>query len=118
MALVGRNGNIEDNGARLAVFGSGLIAGLATAFCSSIWFSAVEGEVYAMSTFFTALTFWAAIKWYHLPNTIDNDRWLVFTVYAAGLSIGVHLLSILTFPALALFYYFKKFIVIFKIYSF
>lgn len=109
MALVGREGTVEDPGAKITLLGSGLIAGLATAFCSSIWFSAVEGEVYAMSTFFTALTFWSAMKWYNLPDTRDNDRWLVFTVYAAGLSIGVHLLSILTFPALALFYYFKKY---------
>ena len=93
----------------IALAGSGIVAGLATAFCSSIWFSAVEGEVYAMSTFFTALTFWSMIKWYSLPDTPKTDRWLVFTIYAAGLSIGVHLLSLLTFPALALFYYFKKY---------
>lgn len=109
MALVGRDGEIEDTGSRIAVLGAGLIAGLTTAFATSIWFSAVEGEVYAMSTFFTTLTLWAAMKWYHLPDTKDADRWIVFTVYAAGLSIGVHLLSILTFPALALFYYFKKY---------
>ena len=87
---------------------AGIIAGLATAFSSSIWFSAVEGEVYAMSTFFTALTVWAVIKWYSLPNEGKHDKWLVFSAYSAGLSIGVHLLSLLTFPALALFVYFKK----------
>jgi len=96
-------------GQTFAVLGAGLVAGLATAFCTSIWFSAVEGEVYAMSTFFTALTLWSVIKWYHLPDQPDSDRWLIFAVYAAGLSIGVHLLSLLTFPALALFYYFKKY---------
>ncbi len=97
------------SGQEIALLGSGVIAGLATAFSTSIWFSAVEGEVYAMSTFFTALTLWAVIKWYNLPDKPDSDRWLVFAIYSAGLSIGVHLLSILTFPALALFYYFKKY---------
>ncbi len=88
---------------------AGLVGGLTTAFCTSIWFSAVEGEVYALSTFFTILTFWASIKWYDLPNTKSNDRWLVFVALSAGLSIGVHLLSILTFPAVALLYYYKKY---------
>ncbi len=93
----------------IATAGGGLVAGLATAFASSVWFSAVEGEVYAMSTFFTALTLWAVVKWYALPDNAQNDRWILFAVYAAGLSMGVHLLSLLTFPALALFYYFKKY---------
>ena len=88
---------------------AGIAAGLSTAFASSVWFSAVEGEVYALSTFFTAMTFWAAMKWYSLPDEPQHDRWLVFSVYSAGLSIGVHLLSILIFPAVALLYYFKKY---------
>ena len=108
MAMVGRGGT-TDSSQNLALAGAGLATGMAMTFCSSIWFSAVEGEVYAMSTFFTCLTLWSMIKWYNLPDTPSNDRWLVFTVYAAALSIGVHLLSLLTFPALALFYYFKKF---------
>ncbi|MCB0704055.1 MAG: DUF2723 domain-containing protein [Saprospiraceae bacterium] len=108
LALVGRD--VEpDQGQQYATIFAGVVAGLTTAFCTSIWFSAVEGEVYAMSTFFTALTFWATTRWYYLPDTPKTDRWLVFIVYAAGLSIGVHLLSLLTFPALALFYYFKKY---------
>ncbi len=108
LALVGRDGEL-DMPQSIAVLGGGLVAGLCTAFCSSIWFSAVEGEVYAMSTFFTALTVWAVMKWYNLPDNSNSDRWLLFAVYAAGLSTGVHLLSLLTFPALALFYYFKKY---------
>jgi hypothetical protein len=107
MALVGREGELT-TGQGIAVLGGGVVAGLTTAFASSIWFSAVEGEVYALSTFFTCLTLWATLKWYQLPNTADADRWLVFAMFAAALSIGVHLLSLLTFPALALFYYFKK----------
>ncbi len=108
LAMFGRE-NEPDGSESLVLCGAGLVAGLTTAFCSSVWFSAVEGEVYAMSTFFTALTFWSIIKWYNLPDTASNDRWVVFAIYAAGLSMGVHLLSLLTFPALALFYYFKKY---------
>jgi hypothetical protein len=108
LALVGREGEL-DQGQSWATAGAGLVAGLSTAFATSVWFSAVEGEVYAMSTFFTTLTLWSMMKWYTLPDNQTADRWLLFTVYSAGLSIGVHLLSILTLPALALFYYFKKY---------
>jgi hypothetical protein len=107
LALNGRDGE-PGTGDQIALAAAGLVAGLGTAFCTSIWFSAVEGEVYAMSTFFTALTLWATVKWYALPDDPQNDRWLIFAVYMAGLSIGVHLLSILTFPALAMFFYFKR----------
>ena len=95
-------------GQKYALGASGLCAGLATAFTSSIWFSAVEGEVYAMSTMFTALTFWAVAHWYELDDKPTHDRWLVFAAFSAGLSIGVHLLSLLTFPAITLLYYLKK----------
>jgi hypothetical protein len=96
-------------GQDIAIAGSGLVAGLATAFCTSVWFSAVEGEVYAMSLFFTCLTAWAMVRWYAKPDTPEADRWLLFALFASGLSIGVHLLSILTIPAMAIFYYFKKY---------
>ncbi len=108
LAIVGRDEELE-GATRIANALSGLVAGLATTFATSIWFSAVEGEVYAMSTFFTALTFWSAVKWYALPESHKSDRWLLFSLYAVGLSIGVHLLSILTLPAVALLYYFKKY---------
>jgi len=108
IGMVGRDGT-TDEGQNIALSLGGLATGLATAFASSIWFSAVEGEVYAMSTMFTAMTYWAAVKWYYLPNGKDADRWLVLSIFAAGLSIGVHLLSLLTFPAIALLYYFKKY---------
>ncbi|MBK8721791.1 MAG: DUF2723 domain-containing protein [Saprospiraceae bacterium] len=108
LALVGREGE-PNQSQTIALAFSGLVAGLAMAFSTSIWFSAVEGEVYAMSTFFTCLTIWSIIKWYNLPDDPSADRWILFSIYAAGLSIGVHLLSLLTFPALALFYYFKKY---------
>ena len=109
LALVGRREDLSV-GEDIAVAGAGLVAGLAGAFATSVWFSAVEGEVYAMSTFFSALVVWAATKWYSIPDDKDPkvDRWLVFAVFAAGLSIGVHLLSLLAFPAIAMLYYFKR----------
>ena len=103
IAMVGRAGD-PDNGQTIALAFAGLAAGLATAFSVSIWFSAVEGEVYALSTFFTALTLWATIHWYHQPDEPKYDKWLIFAIYSSGLSLGVHLLSILTFPALAFFF--------------
>lgn len=108
LSLVGRSGtpNQTEN---IVIAAAGIAAGLAAAFCTSIWFSAVEGEVYALSTFFTALVVWSMVKWYHLPDSPQADRWIVFAIYMAGLSTGVHLLSLLTFPALALLYYFKKY---------
>ena len=107
IALNGRE-NEPSSSEFIALAGAGIAAGMATAFATSIWFSAVEGEVYAMSTMFTTLTLWTMIKWYNQPDTPEADRWMQLSVYAAGLSTGVHLLSLLTFPALALFYYFKK----------
>lgn len=107
LSLLGRNSEPEGF-TSIAVAGAGLVAGLSSAFITSVWFSAVEGEVYAMSSFFTAMTLWATLKWYNLPDTAEADKWLVFAFYSIALSIGVHLLSLLTLPALAMFYYFKK----------
>jgi hypothetical protein len=107
LMLVGRGGEPE-GGQAIAILLAGLVAGLVTAFTSSVWFSAVEGEVYSMSTFFTCMTLWSVLKWYNLPDEAEHDRWLVFAFYSIALSIGVHLLSLLTLPALAMFYYFKK----------
>lgn len=108
ISLAGRQGD-TDAAQNIALAGAGLVAGLSTAFCTSIWFSAVEGEVYAMSTMFTTLVVWGMSKWYGLPDEMENDRWIVFSLFMAGLSIGVHLLSLLTLPAMALLYYFKKY---------
>ena len=89
---------------------AGLVAGLTTLFATSIWFSAVEGEVYAMSTAFTAMVFWAMLKWYHADDTNPLvDKWLILVALLIGLSIGVHLLSLLTIPALSMLYYYKKY---------
>ena len=107
LSLVGRDEELN-SGQSIVAVGAGLVAGLTCAFLPSIWFSAVEGEVYAMSLFFTGLTVWAVLKWYNLPDNASADRWLIFAVYTAGLSIGVHLLSLLAFPAFAMLYYYKK----------
>ncbi|HMQ06053.1 MAG TPA: DUF2723 domain-containing protein [Saprospiraceae bacterium] len=106
--LVGKGGYTEKH-QNLLLSGAGLATGLATAFSTSIWFSAVEGEVYAMSTFFTALTFWAAVHWYQLEDNKESDRWLLLAIYSGALSTGVHLLSILAYPAIGMLVYFKKY---------
>jgi hypothetical protein len=97
------------NAAIIAVLGSGVVGGLAYTFSDSFWFSAVEGEVYAMSSLFTAVVFWAILKWEALEDRNHETRWIVFIAYMMGLSIGVHLLNLLTIPAIALVYYFKKY---------
>lgn len=94
-----------------AVIGAGIVGGLAYTFSDSFWFSAVEGEVYAMSSFFTALVFWAVLKWEEEDTTdpVSAMRWLVVIAYLMGLSIGVHLLNLLVIPAICFIYYFKKY---------
>ncbi|MDX5326951.1 MAG: DUF2723 domain-containing protein [Bacteroidota bacterium] len=101
----------EFNQARMiAVLGSGAVGALAYTFSDSFWFSAVEGEVYAMSSFFTAMAFWMILKW---EEAVDSDvyanRWLILIAFIVGLSVGVHILVFLTIPAMSMIYYFKKF---------
>lgn len=93
----------------IAIIGSGLVGGLAYTFTDSFWFSAVEGEVYAMSSFFTAIVFWMILKWESVADEKHADRWLILIAYMMGLSVGVHLLNLLAIPALAYVYYFKKY---------
>ncbi len=88
---------------------SGVVGSLAYAFSDSFWFSAVEAEVYAMSSLSTALVVWCILKWDSIEDAGKANRWLILIAYIIGLSIGVHLLNLLTLPALALVYYFKKF---------
>ncbi len=92
-----------------AILGSGLVGALAYTFSDSFWFSAVEGEVYAMSSFFTAITFWCIMKWEREANQPHASRWLVLIAYLIGLSVGVHLLSLLTIPAMGMIYYYKNY---------
>ncbi len=93
----------------LVIMGSGVVGALAYTFCDSFWFSAVEGEVYAMSQFFTAIVFWAMLKWESVAHERHADRWIILIAYLMGLSIGVHLLNLLCIPAVAFIYYFKKY---------
>lgn len=91
-----------------AVFASAAVGSLVYAFSDSFWFSAVEGEVYAMSSFFTALVFWAILRW-DADDSPRADRWIVFIAYMMGLSVGVHLLNLLAIPAIVFIIYFKKY---------
>ncbi len=90
------------------ILGAGLVGSLAYTFTDSFWFSAVEGEVYAMSSFFTAIVFWVIFKWEEHSEEPHNFRWLLLIAYLMGLSIGVHLLNLLAIPAITFVYYFKK----------
>ena len=92
-----------------AVMGAGLVGALAYTFSDTFWFSAVEAEVYALSSFFTAIVFWAMLKWEQVADEPHANRWLVLIAYLMGLSIGVHLLNLLAFPAMVFIYYFKKY---------
>ncbi|MCX6273933.1 MAG: DUF2723 domain-containing protein [Bacteroidetes bacterium] len=93
----------------IAVMAAGAVGGLAYTFSDSFWFSAVEGEVYASSSFFTALVVWLIFKWESLADEPHNLRWIILIAYLMGLSIGVHLLGLLTIPALGFVYYFRKY---------
>jgi hypothetical protein len=92
----------------ITIMGSGLVGALAYTFSDTFWFSAVEAEVYAMSSLCTAIVFWAILKWEHHADDPNADKWLVFIAYTMGLSIGVHLLNLLAIPAIALVYYFRR----------
>lgn len=92
----------------IVIMGCGIIGALAYTFSDTFWFSAVEAEVYASSSMFTAVVFWAILKWEDIADKPYANRWLVLIAYLMGLSIGVHLLNLLSIPALVLVYYFRK----------
>src|SRR5688572_17898893 len=96
------------SGQTFLLIGSGLVGALAFTFTDSFWFSAVEAEVYAMSSFFTAIVLWAMLKWEQRSESPTADKWLIFIAYLSGLSIGVHLLNLLAIPAIAFIYYYRK----------
>jgi len=106
-----------DKGQILSILGAGVVGALAFTFSDSFWYSAVEGEVYAFSSFFTALAFWAMLKWERADIAAGNDpnlkaqadRWIVFIFFSMGLSIGIHLLGLLTIPAIVMIYYFRRY---------
>lgn len=93
----------------IGILGSGMVGALAYTFSDTFWFSAVEGEVYAYSSLFTAVVFWAILKWENVADRPGSDRWLIFIGYLMGLSIGVHLLNLLAIPAIVLVYYFRNY---------
>jgi len=103
------NGTEFSKGQIIGILGSGIVGALAYTFSDTFWFSAVEAEVYAYSSFFTAIVFWAILKWEDVADQPYANRWLVLIAYLMGLSIGVHLLNLLAIPALVLVYYYKKY---------
>ena len=92
----------------IAIEASGMVGALIYTWSDTFWFSAVEGEVYAFSSAFTAVVFWLILKWEDHADEPHSDRWLVLIAYMTGLSIGVHLLNLLCIPAIVLVYYYKK----------
>lgn len=95
-------------GKLISIMGAGVVGALAYTWSDTFWFSAVEGEVYAYSSLFTAIVFWLILKWENRADEPHSDRWLILIAYLTGLSIGVHLLNLLCIPAIVLVYYYKK----------
>lgn len=93
----------------IGVLMAGAVGALAYTFSDTFWFSAVEGEVYASSSLFTAIVFWLILKWDEQADEAGSDKWLILIAYLMGLSIGVHLLNLLTIPAIVLVYYFRRY---------
>jgi tetratricopeptide (TPR) repeat protein len=103
---------VLSSGKVVAIIGSGVVGALAYTFSDTFWYSAVEGEVYALSSLFTAVVFWAILKWESLATPANNElRWVVLIAYLMGLSIGVHLLNLLAIPAICFVYYYKNYTV-------
>ncbi len=117
--IVTKNGAELNNTNIFAVMAAGVVGALAYTFSDSFWYSAVEGEVYALSSFFTALVFWAMLKWEQNVDVEEAqgikghfthaDRWIILIFFLMGLSIGVHLLNILTIPTIVIIYYYKRY---------
>ena len=103
----GSDGSVS-TGSAIAILGSGAVGALAYCFSDTFWFSAVEGEVYAMSSLFTALVLWAMTRWYDVADEPYANRWIVLISFLMGISIGVHLLNLLAIPALVFMYYYRK----------
>ena len=93
----------------LAIMASGVVGALLYTWSDTFWFSAVEGEVYAMSSFFTSVVFWAILKWEDVADEKHANRWIILIFYLIGLSVGVHLLNLLAIPAIVFVYYFRKY---------
>ncbi len=107
--IIEKRGEALSSSNSIAIWGAGLVGALAFTFSDSFWFSAVEGEVYAMSSLFTAAVFWAMLRWEEQADQPHANRWIVLIAFLMGLSIGVHLLNLLAIPALVFIYYYKKY---------
>lgn len=106
--LICKDGWVQTLPQLIAIEGAAMTGALAYTFSDTFWYSAVEGEVYAYSSFFTAVVFWLMLKWEDNADKPHSDRWLILIAYLTGLSIGVHLLNLLCLPALVLIYYYKR----------
>lgn len=107
--LLGRYGGELRSGEAIGIYGAGVIGALIYTFSDTFWFSAVETEVYALSSFFASVIFWAMFRWERIEDEARANRWLIFIAYLTGLSIGIHLLNLVTLPALTLIYYHRKY---------
>ncbi|SHM49989.1 DUF2723 domain-containing protein [Mucilaginibacter sp. OK098] len=106
--LAGKPGEPEDQNRTILIMGAGLVGALAFTYTDTFWFSAVETIVFALSMLCTAIVFWAILKWDAHADEPGADKWIVFIAYVIGLSIGIHLLNLLTIPAIAMVYYFRR----------
>ena len=106
--LVTRGGGTLSTANTVAILGAGAVGALAYTFTDTFWFSAIEGEVYALSSMFTALVVWLMLKWEEQADQPHASRWIILIAYLMGLSIGVHILNLLCIPALVFIYYFRK----------
>ena len=117
--LVAKNNIVPSTQQTISIIAAGVVGALAYTFSDSFWYSAVEGEVYSLSSFFTALLFWGILKWEQSATAEEEegikghftkaDRWIILVFYLMGLSVGVHLLNILVIPAVVMVYYFKRY---------
>src|SRR5476649_1086013 len=106
--LIAAKTELSTHAQTIKIMGAGLVGALAFAYTDTFWFSAVETIVFAWSSLCTAVVFWAILKWEAHADEPGADKWLVFIAYVMGLSIGIHLLNLLTIPALVLVYYFRR----------
>ncbi len=106
--ILEKRGHSLTKAAAIGIFGAGIVGAFAFCFSDTFWFSAVEAEVYAMSSLFTAIVFWAALKWEEQADEPYANRWLILICFLMGLSVGVHLLNLLTVPAIVFLIYYKK----------
>ena len=107
--ILHRDGEAMNRDKMLLILGAGAVGALAYAYTDTFWFSAVEGEVYALSSMFTALVVWLMLRWEENADRHTSMRWIILIAYLMGLSIGVHILNLLTIPALVMIYFFRRY---------